>query len=182
MAAGARTSSAAPLSGRSGTADDATTRRGARLLAGLATDFSAWVRRALRYHLLAFLAGVRTARGGASSGGSMTDSEMVHWANDKAREGRESTGAAMRDFSDKTLSSGLFLIDLLAAVEPRCIDRSLVTAGGTDEEKKLNAKYVISSARKINCSLFLLWEDIVDVKPKMILSFVATVMSHAMHM
>ena len=65
---------------------------------------------------------------------------------------------------------------MLAAVEPRCVDRALVTPGVTEEEQKLNAKYAISSARKLGCTLFLLWEDIVDVRPKMILTFVATVM------
>ena len=83
----------------------------------------------------------------------------------------------MRDFGDKSLSNGLFLIDLLAAVEPRCIDRTHVTPGATDDEKALNAKYAISSARKLGCSLFCTYEDIVEVKPKMMLSFVATVMS-----
>ena len=117
----------------------------------------------------------------------------------------------MRDLHDKSLSSGLFLIELLAAVEPRCVDRALVTPGVTEEEQKLNAKYAISSARKIGCTLFLLWEDIVEVtrtlalpltltpslpnsnpdpnpnpnprpeqvRPKMLLSFLATVMAAA---
>ena len=193
----------------------------------------------MRYHLLAFLAGVRTARGGASPRGDggakeMSDKEMVEWANAKVAEAGSVSGARMSDFHDKSLASGLFLIDLLAAVEPRCIDRQYVTAGSTEEERKLNAKcadpslaharmqagapslrgpatqpapapnptrdlgrprtpsltrtpppspsrrYVISSARKLNCSLFLLWEDIVDVRPKMILSFIATVMSVAL--
>ena len=140
----------------------------------------------MRYHLLAFLAGVRTARGGSQAAG-MSDEEMVAWANGKVRDAAAAASPAaaegggeptrMRDFHDKSLGSGLFLIDLLAAVEPRCIDRKLVTPGVSEEERKLNAKYVISSARKINCSLFLLWEDIVEVKPKMILSFIATVMA-----
>ena len=52
-----------------------------------------------------------------------------------------------------------------------------MTPGGSDEEKKLNAKYAISSARKLGCSLFCTYEDILDVKPKMILSYVATLMS-----
>ena len=74
----------------------------------------------------------------------------------------------MRDLHDKSLSSGRFLVELLAAVEPRCVDRELVTPGVTAEEKKLNAKYAISSARKLGCTLFLLWEDIVEVRPEMI--------------
>jgi len=128
----------------------------------------------MRTHLLAFLASLRTQRGA----GSMSDSEMVEWAVEKVK--LAGSASSMRDFGDKSLASGLFLIDLLAAVEPRCVDRKLVTPGVTDEERKLNAKYVISSARKIGCSLFLLWEDIVEVRPKMILSFIATVMSISM--
>ena len=57
--------------------------------------------------------------------------------------------------------------------------RALVTPGVTEEEQKLNAKYAISSARKLGCTLFLLWEDIVEVRPKMLLSFMATVMATA---
>lgn len=41
----------------------------------------------------------------------------------------------------------------------------------------LNAKYVISIARKMGCCIFLLWEDIVEVKPKMILTFIGTLMA-----
>ena len=32
-----------------------------------------------------------------------------------------------------------------------------------DEDKKLNASYIISVARKLGCSIFLLPEDIVEV-------------------
>lgn len=33
----------------------------------------------------------------------------------------------------------------------------------TDEEKRLNATYIISVARKLGCSIFLLPEDIMEV-------------------
>ena len=33
----------------------------------------------------------------------------------------------------------------------------------TDEEKRQNANYIISVARKLGCSIFLLWDDIVQV-------------------
>lgn len=33
----------------------------------------------------------------------------------------------------------------------------------TDEEKKMNASYIISVARKLGCSIFLLPEDILEV-------------------
>jgi hypothetical protein len=35
---------------------------------------------------------------------------------------------------------------------------------GTDEEKKMNASYIISVARKLGCSIFLLPEDILEVR------------------
>lgn len=36
----------------------------------------------------------------------------------------------------------------------------------------MNAKYVISIARILGCVVFALWNDIVEVKPKMILCIV----------
>jgi hypothetical protein len=33
----------------------------------------------------------------------------------------------------------------------------------TDEDKRVNATYIISVARKLGCSVFLLWDDIVEV-------------------
>ena len=43
---------------------------------------------------------------------------------------RSNPTLTMRDCNDKSLSSGLFLIELLANVEPRAVDRTHVTPGG----------------------------------------------------
>ena len=56
MAAGARTSAAAPLSGRSGAAADATMRRGARLLAGFRSPMTLRPARGLLYSMAAMVA------------------------------------------------------------------------------------------------------------------------------
>ncbi|EPS65485.1 hypothetical protein M569_09293, partial [Genlisea aurea] len=77
---------------------------------------------------------------------------------------------------DKSLSSGLFFLDLLSAVEPRVVNWNLVTKGESDEEKKLNATYIISVARKLGCSIFLLPEDITEVNQKMMLTLTASIM------
>ncbi|PKA60345.1 Fimbrin-like protein 2 [Apostasia shenzhenica] len=45
-----------------------------------------------------------------------------------------------------------------------------------DEDKKLNATYIISVARKLGCSIFLLPEDIMEVNQKMILTLTASIM------
>jgi len=41
----------------------------------------------------------------------------------------------IRDFKDKSLSSGVFLVKLYGVIEPRAIDQSIITEGETDEEK-----------------------------------------------
>jgi plastin-1 len=40
----------------------------------------------------------------------------------------------------------------------------------------MNAQYAINSAWRIGCSVFILWEDIVEIKPNMILIFIAALM------
>lgn len=55
-------------------------------------------------------------------------------------------------------------MDLLFAIESRIIDWDFVTAGESDEDALLNAKYAISVARKLGAVIFLLPEDIVEVK------------------
>ncbi|OMO99036.1 hypothetical protein CCACVL1_03960 [Corchorus capsularis] len=77
---------------------------------------------------------------------------------------------------DKSLSDGIFFLELLSAVSPRSVNWSLVTKGVTDEQKKMNATYIISIARKLGCSIFLLPEDITEVNQKMILTLTASIM------
>ncbi len=80
----------------------------------------------------------------------------------------------MLNFKDKTLASGVFFLELVAAVEPRAINWDMVTTGETEEDKVLNARYAISSARKVGATVFLTHEDVLEVKSKMLLTFVAS--------
>ncbi|TYJ96980.1 fimbrin-5-like [Cucumis melo var. makuwa] len=57
----------------------------------------------------------------------------------------------------------IFFLELLCVVEPRVVNSGVVTKGETEEDKKLNATYIMSVARKLSCSLFLLPEDIIKV-------------------
>lgn len=81
--------------------------------------------------------------------------------------------AVMRSFKDSQLKTSLFLLELINAIESRAIDWAIVTDGGNEENQTLNAKYAISTARKIGACVFLTPEDIVEVKSKMIMTFVA---------
>ncbi|KAJ4841183.1 fimbrin [Turnera subulata] len=81
---------------------------------------------------------------------------------------------------DKGLSSGIVLLELLSAVEPRVVNWNLVTKGVSDDEKRLNATYIISVARKLGCSIFLLPDDIMEVNQKMILTLAASIMYYSL--
>ncbi|KAH6822694.1 fimbrin 1 [Perilla frutescens var. hirtella] len=107
-------------------------------------------------------------------GREMSDADILNWANRKIRS--TSRKSKIESFKDKSLSNGLFFLELLSACEPRVVNWNLVTKGGTDEEKKLNATYIISVARKLGCSIFLLPEDIMEVNQKMILTLTASIM------
>jgi len=80
----------------------------------------------------------------------------------------------IKNFKDSALSDGVFLIKLCAAIEPRAVNWELVTKGETEEEKDLNAKYVISIARKLGCVIFCVYEDIPKVNYKMILVLICS--------
>ena len=80
-------------------------------------------------------------------------------------------------FADRSLASSVFLGSLLSAVQPGAVNTALLTPGESARDKELNAKYVISTARKLGCFLFLLWEDIVEVNPRMILVLIASIMA-----
>ncbi|XP_021906098.1 fimbrin-1-like isoform X1 [Carica papaya] len=104
----------------------------------------------------------------------MTDRDILNWANKKVKSsGRKSH---MDSFKDKSLSNGLFFLELLSAVEPRVVNWNLVTKGESDDEKRLNATYIISVARKLGCSIFLLPDDIIEVNQKMVLTLTASIM------
>ena len=113
---------------------------------------------------------------------AITDQHILQWANLKVAQAYETrrrpgTALSINSFNDKTLSNCRFLIDLLWATEPRIIDWNLVVPGATAVEKLLNARYAISIARKLGAVVFMLPEDLVEVRPKMILTFLAAVMS-----
>lgn len=124
----------------------------------------------MRFNMLQLLKNLRSR----SQGKEFSDADILTWANKKVKHsGRTSQ---MESFKDKNLSSGLFFLELLSAVEPRVVNWNLVTKGESDEEKKLNATYIISVARKLGCSIFLLPEDIMEVNQKMILTLTASIM------
>jgi len=130
---------------------------------------------ACKYHFLSILLNLRKSvvgNGGASS--AFTEADIIKWANQKVARGGKST--CMTNFKDQTIGNGLFLVDLLESVQNGVVNYKIVKQGETDDEKKSNAQYIINVARKIGCCIFVVWEDLVEVKPKMILTFISTLM------
>uniref|UniRef100_A0A804U8I3 Calponin-homology (CH) domain-containing protein n=1 Tax=Zea mays TaxID=4577 RepID=A0A804U8I3_MAIZE len=104
----------------------------------------------------------------------MTDADILIWANSKVKESGKNSH--IESFKDKTIADGVFFLELLSAVQSRVVDWNMVKKGEDEEEKKLNATYIISVARKLGCTVFLLPEDIMEVNPKMILTLTASIM------
>lgn len=124
----------------------------------------------MRFNMLQVLNNLRFH----SQGKEITDVDILNWANCKVKSVGKSS--QIESFKDKSISNGVFFLELLSAVEPRVVDWKLVTKGEQEEEKKMNATYLISVGRKLGCSIFLLPEDIIEVNQKMILTLTASIM------
>lgn len=109
------------------------------------------------------------------SGDSLpADKEIVAWVNQKlVSSGKHSS---IKSFQDQTISDARVVLDLIDAIKPNVIDFSLVHSG-SDSAKMANAKYAITCGRKIGAKIYALPEDIVEVKPKMVMTVFACLMA-----
>jgi len=126
----------------------------------------------MRYHMLKFLAAL------SKDGKQVTDQDILVWANKRVASSGKKT--QINSFGDQSISTGVFFVNLVATLDEKIVDWSLVTEGMSDDDKLLNAKYAITLARKKGAVIFLLPEDIVEVKPKMCLTFAAATMAEVM--
>ncbi|KAH9940705.1 calponin homology domain-containing protein [Amylocystis lapponica] len=107
------------------------------------------------------------------------DTEILKWANTTAQKAKAGV-RPIRSFKDPSLTTGLFFLDLLEALRPGIVDPSLiinVSENGDYEDRRQNAKLAISIARKMNALIFLVPEDIVDIRPRLIMTFVGSLMA-----
>ncbi|KAA8652290.1 uncharacterized protein ATNIH1004_001194 [Aspergillus tanneri] len=101
----------------------------------------------------------------------ITDSEMIRWANDMSQKGGRNS--SIRSFKDQSIGSGIFLLDVLNGMKSSYVDYELVTLGRTDEEAYANAKLSISIARKLGATIWLVPEDICQVRSRLVTTFIA---------
>ena len=111
----------------------------------------------------------------SSSGRDMSDLQILKWAQEQVFKGGKST--TVRSFKDPSLSNAYFLLDVLNVIAPGHANYDLVTPGNTEEDRYANARLAISIARKLSALIWLVPEDINEVRSRLILTFVASLMS-----
>ncbi|KAI3466452.1 hypothetical protein Pfo_023115 [Paulownia fortunei] len=122
----------------------------------------AFLRQLMRFNMLQLVKNLRSC----FQGKEITDADILNWANQKVKSlGRKSQMELFKYMNGIAIYDCLMMVDIMYAyvVEPQVVNWNLVTKGECDEEKKLNATYIFSVARKLGCSIFLLPEDIMEV-------------------
>ncbi|XP_061548906.1 plastin-2 [Phycodurus eques] len=112
-------------------------------------------------------------------GQKVNDDTIVAWTNQTlAQAGKPSS---ISSFKDGSISSSMPVLDLIDSIQPGSVRYDLLKTGDLTQEEKLNnAKYAISTARKIGARVYALPEDLVEVKPKMVMTVFACLMARAM--
>jgi len=111
-------------------------------------------------------------------GKAATDPEIVSWVNSTLEKAGKS--GKLKSFKDSSISTSHIVIDLIDSISPGSIDYAVVTSGESEEDKFSNAKYAVSMARKIGARVYALPEDLVEVKPKMVLTVFACLMGRGL--
>jgi len=123
----------------------------------------------MRHHVISILKSL------SDDGKPIEEKQMIAWANERVHGAGKTS--RMANFQDGSLKNSHFFIDLCYAIREKSVEYEYVTPGTNAEDALANAKYVLSVARKLGAVIFLLPEDIVEVKPKMILTFIGSLMS-----
>jgi plastin-1 len=101
--------------------------------------------------------------------GSKSEKDIMNWITEKAKP-----VSPITKWKDSQFSDGKILIKLAEVIEPRNVNWDYFSEEDTDEAREMNAKYAISLARKLGAVIFLAWDDIPDLNPKMLLVFCAS--------
>uniref|UniRef100_A0A3Q0R837 Plastin 1 (I isoform) n=1 Tax=Amphilophus citrinellus TaxID=61819 RepID=A0A3Q0R837_AMPCI len=113
-------------------------------------------------------------------GERMGDQIILNWVNKMLSQNGKDT--QISSFKDKLIATSLPVIDLIDVIAPGMVRFHMVTRlekGVLKKDDKINnAKYAISLARKIGARVYALPEDLVEVKPKMVMTVFACLMGH----
>ena len=102
--------------------------------------------------------------------GDKSEEDLLKWGNEVVPEQYRVTS-----LKDPKLSNSMFFIQIMNSIESRAINWDIVVKDKEEkEDKENNAKYAISIARKLGACVFLVWEDITEVKSRLLLTFLAS--------
>ncbi|XP_076451114.1 plastin-1-like [Babylonia areolata] len=100
------------------------------------------------------------------------DSEIIAWVNSKLKKEDRISG-----FNDSKLKDGVIVGRVIDSIKVGIVNWDNISADAhSDKELLTNARYVLGLARKIGAGVYALPEDIVEVKPKMLLTIFACLM------
>lgn len=142
--------------------------QGSNLLDGDKTYTLALVWQLMRAYTLSMLDKI------AGQGHPIVENGIIEWTNNKLKSADKKT--FIQSFQDPVISDSRVLCDLIDAIKPSSIKYEVLKSENTYEAKMDNARYAVSIARKIGARVFALPEDIVEVKPKMVMTIFATLM------
>lgn len=113
-------------------------------------------------------------------GEKVNDEIIIKWVNETLKSAQKPT--SISSFKDKTISTSLPVLDLIDAIAPNAVRQEMIKRENLSEEDKLNnAKYAISVARKIGARIYALPDDLVEVKPKMVMTVFACLMGKGLN-
>uniref|UniRef100_A0A8C5KTG9 Plastin 1 (I-isoform) n=1 Tax=Jaculus jaculus TaxID=51337 RepID=A0A8C5KTG9_JACJA len=113
-------------------------------------------------------------------GEKVNDDIIIKWVNQTLKSANKST--SISSFKDKSISTSLPVLDLIDAIAPNAVRQEMIKRENLSDEDKLNnAKYAISVARKIGARIYALPDDLVEVKPKMVMTVFACLMGKGLN-
>jgi len=109
--------------------------------------------------------------------GGKKEEDFIKWGNEKVDEKYR-----VKDLKDKSLKNSLFYLNILKSIEPQIINQEYIKEDSEDDESLMNnAKYCLSVIRKMGGTVFLVWEDLKEVKSKLLLTLMASIYNVAMN-
>lgn len=109
----------------------------------------------------------------AGGGKQVGEKEIIEWVNSKLRGADKKS--SITSFQDHSIGTSRAILDLIDALRPGSVNWSFFRTE-TEEDKMNNAKYALTTARKIGALVYALPEDIVEVKQKMVMTIFACLM------
>ncbi|XP_074403234.1 plastin-1 isoform X1 [Zonotrichia albicollis] len=113
-------------------------------------------------------------------GEKVNDEIIIKWVNQTLAKANKKT--SITSFKDRSISTSLPVLDLIDAIAPKAVRPEMVKREDLSYQDKLNnAKYAISVARKIGARIYALPDDLVEVKPKMVMTVFACLMGRGLN-